>query len=68
MEPKKLSLEEMEEIEGGNASCVFAAISLATAVGGLFFSAAHFNPIGIGWSLVGIYAGGPGMISACGLY
>ncbi|MFP4365907.1 MAG: hypothetical protein ACLFQA_02325 [Bacteroidales bacterium] len=54
-------------MEGGNAGCAFAAISLAASVGGLFLSVATFNPIGIGFSVAGIYAGGQGMVIACDL-
>ena len=65
METKKLSFNEMEEIEGG--SCGFAIGSLAVSVIGLFAGIATVNPFAIGLGVAGIYASGPGMLVACDL-
>ncbi len=65
METKKLSFNEMEEIEGG--SCGFAIGSLAVSAIGLFAGMATVNPFAIGLGVAGIYASGPGMLVACNL-
>jgi len=65
MQTKKLSLKEMEQIEGG--SCGFAIGSLAISVVGLFAGMATVNPFAIGLGAAGIYASGPGMLYACNL-
>ncbi|HYX06317.1 MAG TPA: hypothetical protein VE912_06245 [Bacteroidales bacterium] len=71
METKKLSLEEMEGVEGGDKACTAAVIGMAASIIGAAVSFASLplgGPLsawGLGASIAGIYAGGPAIALNC---
>lgn len=63
-----LNQYEMEKIQGGfrlTAGCVTATIGLGLSIGGGILSLATLNPVGLGFSIGGIFAGAGGYATAC---
>ena len=67
METKKLSLEEMEGVEGGAKGCGLAIFTLGVSIIGASAALVTLNPLGVALGVAGIYGGGPGMLIACEL-
>ena len=67
METKKLSLQEMEMIEGASWQCGLSIVGLVGSIIGTGLSLATLNPVGVSLGIIGIYASGPTMLDACDL-
>ena len=63
-----LTHEEMTKINGGirlTAGCIAASIGMGISLGGGILSLATLNPVGLGLSVAGIFAGAGGYASEC---